>query len=169
MIRCFIGLGSNLEKPEQQIKRACKSLQSLPETRLVATSPLYQSTAIGPGDQPDYINGVAELDTALTAEQLLDQLQTIENQQARKREIRWGPRTLDLDLLLFGDNEIDSHRLQVPHPRLHQRNFVLYPLHDLAPNLQLPDGQKLVTLLNQISSSGLKQLTDQLAAQHGID
>ena len=148
MIRCFIALGSNLDHPEQQVQRACQALASLPDSRLEAISPWYLSTPIGPGRQPDYINGVAELSTNLPATELLKQLQAIENQQQRVRKERWGPRTLDLDILLYGNQCINLPELTVPHPRMMERNFVLYPLADIAPDLQFPDGTSLAGRLD---------------------
>lgn len=156
----YIGLGSNLEHPRQQVERALQELAQIPDTRLLKTSPLYQSLAVGPGEQPDFINGVALLETELEAHALLDQLQAIENAHERVREVRWGPRTLDLDLLLFGTETINTERLQVPHPYLSQRNFVLYPLANIAPQLALPCGDTLESLLASCSSDGLQQLQD---------
>ncbi len=157
-IRCFVGLGSNLNDPDRQIELALDALGNIPETRLNAVSPLYRNPAIGPGTQPDYLNAVAELDTTLDALALLTQLQGIENRQGRIRSERWAARTLDLDLLLYGNAYIDLPQLQVPHPRLCERNFVLYPLHDIAPNLVLPDGASLHALLDCCSNIGLVRL-----------
>lgn len=147
MKRCYIGLGSNLAEPRQQLMRAETALANLPHSRLIAVSAYYQSQAIGPGEQPDYLNAVAALDTTLTPLALLDQLQAIEQAQGRVRTVRWGARTLDLDLLLYGNQVLDLPRLQVPHPRLGERAFVLRPLADLAPDLLLPAGQTLQQLL----------------------
>ena len=122
---------------------------------LGVVSPLYRNPAIGPGQQPDYLNAVAELHTTLDAPMLLSQLQSIELAQGRVRNERWAARTLDLDLLLYGDACIDLPQLQVPHPRLCERNFVLYPLHDIAPDLVLPHGTSLRALLDCCSSTGL--------------
>ncbi len=148
MVLAYIGLGSNLEEPLAQIKRAFDELGNLPHTRLTARSALYQSRAIGP-QQPDYVNAVARLETGLTSLDLLDALQAIEQVHRRVRLQHWGPRTLDLDLLLYGAETIQHPRLVVPHPYLTQRAFVLYPLADIDPNLQLPDGQSLQALLQQ--------------------
>lgn len=158
MIRCFIGLGSNLDEPLQQIQHALKALAGLDGSTLGAVSPFYRNPAIGPGEQPDFINAVAELHTTLTPLDLLAQLHRIENAQGRERNIRWGARTLDLDLLLYGDRIITLPELQVPHPRLCERNFVLYPLHDIAPTLTLPDDTPLTTLLDCCSAHGLLRL-----------
>lgn len=157
-IRCFIGLGSNLGAPATQIQQAVDALRQLPGSALGAISPLYKNPALGPGQQPDYLNGVAELHTSLDALALLSHLQHIEHTQGRVRTERWAARTLDLDLLLYGDAVIDLPQLQVPHPRLYERNFVLYPLHDLAPNLTLPRGTSLRALLDCCSSAGLTRL-----------
>ena len=157
--RAFIGLGSNLEDPQQQIINAFDQLSKIPKTQLINRSSLYRSVAIGPGEQPDYINAVAELHTELEPEVLLDQLQQIENAQGRVRgEIRWTARTLDLDLLLFNDTIIETTRLSVPHPLLAERNFVLYPLHELAPTLTLPNGDTLAALLRRVAPTGLSRL-----------
>lgn len=159
MALAYIGLGSNLEDPLAQVKRALGELAGLEETRLLARSSLYSSLPIGP-QQPDYINAVALLDTRLEPLALLDALQAIEQNHQRVRLQHWGPRTLDLDLLLY-DNQIIQHpRLVVPHPYLTQRGFVLYPLADISPNLHLPDGQPLQALLTQRPFKGLVRLPD---------
>ena len=156
----YIALGSNLDNPLNQVCHAVTALDGLPKSCLIAQSPWYRSAAIGPGEQPDYINGVACLKTSLSPECLLDALHTIECAQGRTRWQRWAARTLDLDILLYGDRIVATDRLQIPHPRLHQRNFVLYPLADLAPQLRLPDGQQLATLLSNCGDSGITKLTD---------
>lgn len=148
MIRCYIGLGSNLQQPGDQLRRAVAAIGRLSRCRLGPVSPCYRSAAVGPGEQPDYLNAVLQLDSELSPEALLDALQAIEKAQGRVREEHWGPRTLDLDILLYGDRAISTERLQVPHPRMTGRNFVLYPLLDIAgPNLMLPDGRELGTLV----------------------
>lgn len=153
----FIGLGSNLEDPSAQLERALQALDRLPESRLTATSALYQSRPVGP-PQPDYLNAVARLDTALPPLALLDQLQAIEDAQGRERKERWGPRTLDLDLLLYDQQTLTLDRLQLPHPELARRSFVLYPLADIAPDLTLPGGDTLKSLLKTCSHEGLQRL-----------
>ena len=155
MTRCFIALGSNLDDPLAQLRAALTHLRALTETTVGACSPLYQNPAIGPGTQPDYLNGVVELQTALAPHELLAELQRIEQLQGRARGERWAARTLDLDILLFGDEHIDTPQLQVPHPRMLQRNFVLYPLHDIEPELTLPDGSRLRSHLDSCGSAGL--------------
>jgi 2-amino-4-hydroxy-6-hydroxymethyldihydropteridine diphosphokinase len=159
MERVYIGLGSNLAEPQAQLRDAFEALAQLPDSQLAATSALYASDPLGPPDQPRYVNAVAALDTALTPLQLLDALQAIEQRQGRQRKAeRWGPRTLDLDILLFGERLIDEPRLVVPHYHLHARAFVLYPLAELAPDLQLPDGRTLPMLLAACPFAGLERL-----------
>lgn len=158
--RVYIGLGSNLAEPEQQLRDALAALAGLPGTRLVAVSSLYASDPLGPADQPRYNNAVAALDTELAPLQLLDALQSIEQAQGRVRKAeRWGPRTLDLDILLFGQRQLDEPRLRVPHYHMHMRAFVLYPLAEIAPaDLCLPDGRSLQDLLAACPYEGLERL-----------
>ena len=155
----FIGLGSNLENPQQQVSTAFKALSALPQTKLEAQSALYRSKAVGPGKQPDYINAVAKLSTSLNPEQLLCELQAIEQQHHRLRLERWGPRTLDLDILLYGKQIINTERLTVPHPEIKHRSFVLYPLAEICPQLKLPDGTNVQQLLENCSPGGMVQLS----------
>lgn len=146
MARAYIGLGSNLQTPSAQLRKALQTLAATPGIVHVVTSPFYRSVAIGPGEQPDYVNAVAQLDTALSPLALLDVLQAIEQAQERVRgAIRWTARTLDLDLLLFDNQVIESERLTIPHPRMSERNFVLRPLMDLAPTLCMPDGHPIAS------------------------
>lgn len=158
MQRCFLGLGSNLDEPLEQLQRALTALRKLAHCKLGRVSPFYRNPALGPGVQPDYVNAVAELLTTLDAAALLVALQHIENTQGRVRTARWAARTLDLDLLLYGDHTIATDTLQVPHPRLRERNFVLYPLHDIAPDLVLPDGTPLTALLDCCPYADLQRL-----------
>lgn len=153
--RCHIGLGSNLADPEAQLTLAAQALAHLPDSRLTALSSLYHSAPMGPDDQPDYLNAVAMLDTRLPALALLDALQAIELAQGRVRERHWGPRTLDLDLLLYGGERIDTPRLQLPHPGLRQRPFVLLPLSELSPELVFADGVALKDCLMALGEQGL--------------
>ncbi|WEK09213.1 MAG: 2-amino-4-hydroxy-6-hydroxymethyldihydropteridine diphosphokinase [Candidatus Pseudomonas colombiensis] len=158
MERIYIGMGSNLAAPEAQLRSAIDALAQLPQSRLVGTSAFYQSDSLLPG-QPRYTNAVAALDSDLAPLALLDALQAIENDQGRERLERWGPRTLDLDILLFGDRLIDEPRLKVPHYHMQARAFVLYPLAELAPeNLQLADGRHLKDLLAACPFVGLERL-----------
>lgn len=158
-LRAWIGLGSNLEDPLAQVSTALQELTQLPDTTLAACSSLYRSDPVGPPGQPDYINAVAALDTRLEPEALLDALQAIEQMHQRVRKIHWGPRTLDLDLLLYGDQVISTPRLTVPHAYMTERNFVLWPLAELAPELILPDGRPLNTLLQHCPMGTLEKIS----------
>ncbi|WP_434655629.1 2-amino-4-hydroxy-6-hydroxymethyldihydropteridine diphosphokinase [Pseudomonas sp. R3-56] len=158
MERIYIGMGSNLAEPAEQLRSAVEALARLPETRLAGVSAFYQSDSLLPG-QPRYTNAVAALDSNLAPLDLLDALQAIETGQGRERLERWGPRTLDLDILLFGDHLIDEPRLEVPHYHMHARAFVLYPLAELAPaDLRLADGRLLKDLLAACPFVGLERL-----------
>lgn len=147
MAICYIGLGSNLEDPRLQVSDALVELRDIPNTELLSHSLLYRSDPVGPPGQPDYINAVAKLDTSLEPEELLDALQAIEQAHQRVRIEHWGPRTLDLDLLLYANDQIDTERLKVPHPFMTERSFVLYPLAEIEPNLVLPKGDHLSDIL----------------------
>lgn len=161
MERVYIGLGSNLATPIEQLRSALAALAALPQTDLIAQSSFYSSDPLGPADQPRYVNAVAELDTELSPLALLDALQTIELEQGRTRKAeRWGPRTLDLDILLFGERLLDEPRLTVPHYHMHARAFVLYPLAEIAPDLKLPDGRALMELLGACPYVGLERLSE---------
>lgn len=155
----YIGLGSNLDCPKQQLLSAIDHLNQLAKIRVITISPFYGSHAVGPGQQPDYVNAAAELATELDADSLLTQLQAIEIAHGRIRgSEQWIARTLDLDILLFDQEQIRREHLQIPHPRMHLRNFVLQPLHDLNPELTLPDGHAIRTLLDGLGGEGLWQL-----------
>ncbi|NNL56045.1 MAG: 2-amino-4-hydroxy-6-hydroxymethyldihydropteridine diphosphokinase [Woeseia sp.] len=148
----YIGLGSNLADPVAQIDSAFIAIGNLPDTQLVLRSPLYKSSPIGPQDQPDYINAAATVLTQLSPIKLLGKLQAIEKSQGRTRGAdRWGARTLDLDLLVFGAQVIESSELTVPHPRIGERNFVLLPLNDIAPDLQIPGGLSVARMAAEAS------------------
>ena len=150
MIPTYIAVGSNLQNPAQQLDLAAIALNKLPHSHIARLSSIYRSAAVGPGEQPDYLNAVICLTTTLAPSELLAALQHIEQEQGRERGERWGPRTLDLDLLLYGDLTIVSATLTVPHPRMHERDFVLYPLLEISDTtLTLPDGRDLETLVNQ--------------------
>ncbi|AWM94328.1 2-amino-4-hydroxy-6-hydroxymethyldihydropteridine diphosphokinase [Pseudomonas sp. 31-12] len=158
MERIYIGMGSNLADPAEQLRSAVEALARLPQTELIGVSGFYQSDSLLPG-QPRYTNAVAALDSTLTPLDLLDALQAIENGQGRERLERWGPRTLDLDIVLFGDRLIDEPRLKVPHYHMQERAFVLYPLAELAPTeLHLADGRSLKALLADCPFVGLERL-----------
>ena len=157
-MQVFIGLGSNLSNPREQVERAFIELTRLPQSQLIARSRLYRSAPIGPAGQPDYINAVAQVETQLEPLALLDALQAIEQAHERVRLEHWGPRTLDLDILLIDQEVINSPRLTVPHPFLTQRSFVLYPLQDIAPTLRLPDGTILDELVKLTPRDGLEPI-----------
>lgn len=166
MTPVFVALGSNLDQPEQQLQRAVTALSALPGVRLERVSSVYRSKAVGPGKQPDYLNAVALLATDLKPVALLDALQRIELAQGRERTEHWGPRTLDLDLLLYGDRSIASEHLTVPHPRMHLREFVLYPLREISnTNLVLPGVGDIDTLLQQLPANGLTRTPHRLRGE----
>lgn len=158
-MHAYIGLGSNLDDPAAQLQRALDALAAMPGTRVLSVSALYRNPAMqAPGaraPQPDYLNAVAAIDTTLAPLALLDALQAIEAAQGRVRGERWSARTLDLDVLLYGNERIDTDRLQVPHPGLRERRFVLQPLADLAPSLVLPDGTRIADLLARCAPSAM--------------
>jgi len=158
MIKAYVGIGSNLQNPIEQAHKALLALSGLPATQLVAQSRLYRSQPMGPQDQPAFINAVVALETNLPALELLRLLQAIEQAQGRTRVVHWGPRTLDLDLLLYGEESINQPELVVPHPGLHERNFVLYPLHDIDPDLVIPHLGPLKDLLTHCAATGLEPL-----------
>ena len=160
MAEAYIALGSNMAGPHDQLDRALESLSSIPDIQIVAVSDRYQTPAIGPS-QPDYINAAAQLQTSLSPESLLDTLQSIEQQQNRVRTVRWGPRTLDLDILLYDNIVQDTERLTIPHPRMAERAFVLLPLADINCQLALPGGKTVSQLLANCSVQGIvKSTTD---------
>ena len=153
----YIGVGSNLEAPIEQVRAALQELATLPLSELVAASSLYASRPVGPQDQPDFINAVAALETRLSPLALLDQLQALEQQHRRRRQRHWGPRTLDLDLLLYANAAIDTPRLRVPHPQMTARAFVLLPLSEIAPSLILFQ-QPLSLWLQHVEDQGVARL-----------
>lgn len=156
MTPVYIAIGSNLGDPVCQAQQAIDALKTLPHSRFIQSSSLYRSEPMGPQDQPQYINAVALIETELAPLALLDATQSIELNQGRERkDERWGPRTLDLDILLFGDLTIDNERLTVPHYGMKLREFVIYPLLEIAPQLVLPDGTALVSLTESVARNGL--------------
>ena len=157
----FIGLGSNLDEPLSQLNKAVEQLKQLNSLTFINASNFYSSPPMGPQDQPDYINAVVEVATDLPAEQLLDELQKIENSQGRVRSQRWGARTLDLDILLFGNEVINTERLIVPHSGISERNFVLYPLSDLVgSNFKIPKLGAISELLAACPMTGITRLSN---------
>lgn len=156
--RAYIALGANLGDALETLEAALRALDEMPDTRLVARSSLYRTAPIGVSGQPDYINAVAALDTALSPEALLDALLALEACHGRTREYPRAARTLDLDLLLYGDRRIDLPALQVPHPRMHLRAFVLMPLAEIAPALSLPGHGPVADLLCGVSAQPIERL-----------
>lgn len=158
-VEVFIGLGSNLEQPLEQISRAIQSLKDNEKLSVKAVSSNYQSAPVGPQGQDDYINAVVAVETELSAEQLLDKLQDIETLQGRERSERWGARTLDLDILLYGDEVINSDRLTVPHREIANRNFVLLPLLEItSEHFEIPGLGSLQDLLSKCPQNAIEKL-----------
>jgi 2-amino-4-hydroxy-6-hydroxymethyldihydropteridine diphosphokinase len=149
MTRAYVGLGSNLGDREETLRNAIELLGREPGFALRAVSTLRETDPVGVTEQPRFLNAVAELETAVPPRELLDRLLAIERELGRERteKRRWGPRVIDLDLLLYGDDVIDEEGLRVPHPRLAERRFVLEPLEELDPDLSLPDGRRIKDLL----------------------
>lgn len=149
----YIAIGSNLASPLEQVNAAIQAIGEIPDSRIMAVSSFYRTPPLGPQDQPDYLNAAVALDTALTPKELLNHTQRIELQQGRVRKAeRWGPRTLDLDIMLFGDEVINTERLTVPHYDMKNRGFMLWPLFEIAPDLHFPDdNQSLAECLSYMS------------------
>jgi 2-amino-4-hydroxy-6-hydroxymethyldihydropteridine diphosphokinase len=158
----YIGLGSNLDNPKQQLINARVVLEKMQQTQLIMDSGLFQSKAMtmANDDQPqaDYINAVIKLQTSLAPHVLLDKLQAIETEQGRTRTKRWGARTLDLDILMYDDLQIDDERLTLPHPGISERDFVLHPLSRIESHLNIPGQGKLNILLEKLSDKNIKYL-----------
>ncbi len=155
----YIGIGSNLDDPERQVERALEALGSLPQTRCVLRSPLYRSKPFGPVAQPDFVNAAAALLTELSAAQLLQGLRRLESEFGRPEvHPHWGPRIIDLDLLAYARERRTDPALTLPHPGIPERNFVLYPLADIAPELELPGLGRVAELKERVGSAGLTKL-----------
>ncbi|SFH36012.1 2-amino-4-hydroxy-6-hydroxymethyldihydropteridinediphosphokinase [Nitrosospira sp. Nsp14] len=155
--KAYIGLGSNMADPVAQVREALDELAHLPSSRLLAVSSLYRSAPVGKLDQPDFINAVALIETELTPQDLLKSLLEIEHYHGRVREYRNGPRTLDLDILLYDDLQCNDAHLTLPHPRMHQRAFVLQPLCEIAPDCRLAGHGTLAELLKECSGQQLER------------
>ncbi|MFI3216862.1 MAG: 2-amino-4-hydroxy-6-hydroxymethyldihydropteridine diphosphokinase [Methylococcales bacterium] len=151
----YLGLGSNLQTPILQLQSARNAIQEMDAIEEISFSSLYRSPPMGPEDQPDYVNAVMGIYTTLEALSLLSAMQQIENEQGRVRSQRWGARTLDIDILLYGDQQIHLVELTVPHIGIKERAFVLYPLFEIAPNLVI-DNQKLIDMVNTCPLNGLE-------------
>jgi len=155
----YIGVGSNLADPEAQVRRAIQALDRLPRSRLIASSPLYRTRPLGEVVQPPFVNAVAGLLTESTPEELLDQLRRLERELGREppRE-RWGPRVIDLDLLVVGREERATESLTLPHAGIAMRDFVLYPLADVAPDLDVPRLGRVAALRDRVANRGIERL-----------
>ena len=155
----YVALGSNLDDPSAQVGRAFDALATLPDTRLVARSPSYRSPPLGPVSQPDFVNAVAGLLTRLAPRALLDALKSLEAALGREAPVvRWGPRRIDLDLLVHGAARVEEPGLSVPHPGLAERAFVLLPLADVAPDLEVPGLGRVRSLAARVGSQGLARI-----------
>jgi 2-amino-4-hydroxy-6-hydroxymethyldihydropteridine diphosphokinase len=160
----YIGVGSNLGEPRSQVLAAFSALAAIQDTRLILTSPLYQSRPFGPVAQADYVNAVAGVLTGLGAAELLARLRAIEQQFGRPdRHQKWGPRVIDLDILVYGRERRQEPQLTLPHPGIVERNFVLYPLADIAPDLDVPGLGRVSELKSRVVSEGLQRLPAQNA------
>ncbi len=159
-IPAAIGIGSNLDDPVAQVRRALTALAALPRTRLMLASDLYRNPPMGPADQPDYVNAVAVILTQWPAHSLLDRLQALEQAQGRVRAggDRWGPRRIDLDILTYGHRQIDTPGLVIPHPGISARNFVLFPLLEICPHWSIPGRGEVRRLAGQIDAAGLEKI-----------
>lgn len=158
MKTAYVALGANLDDPATTVRAAFAALANLPDSRIVHCSSLYRTAPVGIADQPEFINAVAELETSLAPEALLDALLEIEQRFGRIRAERNGPRTLDLDLLLYDDQCVDLPRLTLPHPRLHLRAFVLQPLAEIAPDLEIPGRGTVAAWLPAVANQGIIKL-----------
>lgn len=158
MTRAYVGLGANLGEPRRQVEAALGELDAIPRTRLLKASSLYRSVPMGYAQQPEYVNAVAELETSLAASALLAALQAIESRHGRSRSFANAPRTLDLDILLFGDAMLSEPGLTIPHPRMHERAFVLKPLLELAPDAEVPGRGAARDLLKACAWQGVERM-----------
>lgn len=154
----YVGLGSNLDHPAERLRRTITGFDQLPGTRLGCASRLYRTPPWGLLEQPEFVNAVAELHTTLGARELLEVLQSLERDAGRAREQRWGPRILDLDLLLYDQLQLDEPGLHLPHPHLHERAFVLVPLAEIAPAARVPGRGCVAELLAGVDRAGIEAL-----------
>lgn len=159
MNKAYLGLGSNIDDPINHVVTAIEEINSqIPCTRLIAKSSIYQSKPHGYLDQPDFINAVVEIHTTLMPKGLLSHCLELESKHERVRRIHWGPRTLDIDILLYENICLTDKQLTIPHPRLHERDFVILPLLEIAPQLSLPNGLSLLKLSDSVKNSSMKKL-----------
>lgn len=160
MTLAYVGLGANLDDPRRQLEQAFRDIDRIEGTRVMRRSSLYRSAPLGYADQPDFVNAVAQLETALPARALLSELQAIEARHGRRRSFANAPRPLDLDLLLFGEERIASPELTLPHPRMHERAFVLMPLIEIAPEAAVPGRGKASDLLERCASQAVQRISE---------
>ena len=158
LIPAYVAIGANLRDPAQQVAAGVEALAMLPNTRLAAVSPLYRSAPVGYADQPDFVNAVAKIETALTPRELLDALLGIERGFGRVREVKNGPRTLDLDIVLYGDEQVNEPGLVIPHPRMQERAFVVVPLADIDPEQVVPGLGRARDLLAGVDATSLEKI-----------
>jgi len=158
VVTAFVALGANLDDPQAQVRSAIAALVELPRTRLVRASSLYRSAPVGYSNQPDFINAVAEVATGLAPRELLDALLALEHRRGRVRDFPNAPRTLDLDIILYGDLALHEHGLTIPHPRMHERAFVLVPLVEIAPDATVPGRGAARDLLAGVDASGVERV-----------
>lgn len=163
-VQAYVALGSNLDGPARRVENAIADLGKLPATRLLARSALYRTAPVGYADQPDFVNAVALLETALDPESLLASLFDLEKAAGRERRIANGPRTLDLDLLLHGSRVMNTGALTLPHPRMHERAFVLLPLAEISPDLEIPGHGRVRHLAWKAAAQGAERMHDHLVA-----
>jgi 2-amino-4-hydroxy-6-hydroxymethyldihydropteridine diphosphokinase len=156
--RAFVGLGSNMDEPVAQLRAALLALAAIPQTQVVACSSFYRTVPVGYSAQPDFVNAVAQVATEHRARNLLERMAAIERAQGRVRNFRDGPRSLDLDLLLYDAEVIEEPELTVPHPRMHRRAFVLVPLLEIAPDIVVPGLGSAFDLLRSVDRSGVQRL-----------
>lgn len=161
MARAFIAIGSNLQQPQRQVRQAIRAMAELPQTSLVKSSSLYRTAPVGYDNQPDFINAVAEIETSLPPLELLHTLLALEDRQGRERPFPNAPRVLDLDLLLYNDTIMSTAELVLPHPRMHDRGFVMLPLAEIAPDLAIPGYGTAAALAAQCLKQGVARLTEQ--------
>lgn len=154
----FVALGSNLQDPASQVKKAFAVLEQLPQTRLIRCSSLYRTPPVGYDNQPDFINAAAQMETSLEPDALLQALLTIETGFGRERPFPNAPRVLDLDLLLYDDFCLQTPTLTLPHPRMHERGFVLFPLAEIAPEVHIPGQGRVIDLLEKLPPQGVEKL-----------
>ena len=167
MVTAYIGLGANLDDPAAQVGQAMEELARLPDSRLAARSSLYASAPVGYAEQPDFINAVAAIETHLSPRALLEAMLDIEHTHGRNRTFRNAPRTLDLDLLLYGDAHFHEENLTLPHPRMHERAFVLLPLLEIAPGLTIPGHGTAEALLSLCGSQPVHQYSPEILLAKG--